>query len=121
MLNSHQLRRHGWVLLLCGLFLFGLIVGLPLIGQLTMGPTLEFSSSVTRGDKIVLFAVLGLIALLGLLIAIAGGFQVMTGRRLRHAHVAMIGLVVAIVLAFWFAGALDGVSPRPFPRRMSVP
>jgi len=46
---------------------------------------------------------------------------VMTGRRLRHAHVAMIGLVVAIVLAFWFAGALDGVSPRPFPRRLSVP
>lgn len=121
MLYSHQLRRRGWVLLLCGLFIVGLIVGIPFIGQITMGPTVEFNSSVTRGERIVFFTVLGLIAVLGLVIAIAGGFQLATGRRLRHAHVAMIGLVVAIVLAFWFAEALDGTSPRPLPRRMSMP
>jgi len=120
MLHSHQLRRRGWVLLLCGLFIFGLIVGLPLIGRLAMGPTVEFNASVTRGETILLFAILGLIALLGLVIAITGAVQVMTGRRPRHAHVAMIGLGIAIVLAFWFANALDGTSPQPLPRRIST-
>jgi hypothetical protein len=93
-------RRYGWVLLLLGLVISG-VIGLVL---LAIGPGLlgwhrtatNFTGSVAQGRMA--FALLSLVELFGLVAIFYGIWQIVTGRRSKWVIYFTIGFAVVVVL-----------------------
>ena len=120
MRTSRDVRRRGWVMLVCGVVLSGMILGFSTIASMAYGQPVTIGPLGGLGETILFAAPVALIGLIGLVAVVAGGWQAATGRPLRHTGTALIALVVGVVLAVWIAQLADGTSTRPLPPRRTM-
>ena len=112
MSSSRTVRIYGTVLVLCGLFLLGLMGTI----TWTMWPMLMQPGAETAGgsrftgtadDAEMILWLFALVMLFGLVSLMTGLWQVTTGRRNRWVAIASLGLAAILILyARWTTGAL---------------
>ncbi len=108
MRTSRGIRGLGWVLLLLGLFLFGMMTVLtwnmaPML--LHPGESVDggggFTGTAEQAQWI--FALFGIVGVFGLGTMINGGYQVTTGRRGRAMTFATLGLAAILFAIAWLS------------------
>lgn len=105
--TAKQVRRLGWMQLLIGLFLVGLM------GTITynLAPSLLPSATETRGgarftgtpeQAQMILALFGLVITFGLGSILSGLWQIKTGRRNKWLFIIMLALFVVLIFFSWF-------------------
>lgn len=105
-LSPTSIRRRGWLLLLIGLFLIGLMGTITFNlapGLLFPGETLADGSRFTGTAEQAqfIFGIFALVIMFGVMSATSGLWQIVTGRRNKTLVVVMLVLFVALLIAGW--------------------
>lgn len=106
MRTSRGIKRLGWVLLLLGLFLFGMMAVLtwntaPMLlypGETTAGGS-RYTGTAEQAQWI--FGLFGIVAVFGLGTMINGAYQITTGRRSRAITFATLALAAILFGIAW--------------------
>jgi hypothetical protein len=101
--TARSVRLLGWIQLLIGLFLVGLM------GTITfnLAPAMLRPGEIDHGSKFtgspeqaqLILGVFGLVIIFGLGAMVSGFWQIWTGRRNKWIAIAMLGLIVLFVIA----------------------
>jgi hypothetical protein len=122
MVSSRAMRLRGGCLLACGVFLVGFIVAIPALTRIFMDPAFEFALPDDPVEGMLLMAPVGLVLGLGLVAAVAGGWQMVTGRAVRHLPVIFLGIMMAMMAVTGLASlVLGGDAPRSMPPGSILP
>ncbi|HEX8131748.1 MAG TPA: hypothetical protein VF527_21815 [Pyrinomonadaceae bacterium] len=114
--TAKQVRRLGWVQLLIGLFLVGLMGTITYNLAPLMFPAVESRGAGARftgtpEQAFLILALFGLVIVFGLGSILSGLWQIKTGRRNKWLFVIMIVLFVVLIFFSWFLrSALRGAS-----------
>ena len=108
-----HVRRLGWVLLVIGLFLVGLMGTItynvaPLMLRAGEPGTSGASFTGTWEQALVIFGLFGLVIMFGLASIFSGLWQIATGRRNKWIFIFMLGLFFLLLFAAWFVRAALG-------------
>lgn len=113
MRTSRGIKRLGWILLLIGLFLFGMMAVL----TWTMAPMLlhpgesadggsSFTGTAEQAQWVL--GLFGVVAAFGLGSMINGAYQITTGRRSRTLTFASLGLAAFLLVIAWLSSRVLG-------------
>lgn len=114
--TAKQVRFHGWLQLLIGLFLVGLMGTItynlaPLMFPLVepRGANARFTGTPEQAQMIL--ALFGMVIAFGLGSVVSGLWQIKTGRRNKWLFIGMVALFVVLILFSWYLrSALSGAS-----------
>lgn len=111
--TAGQVRRHGWVQLVCGVILTGLMGAVTYnVGPLMLRPGQEAAGGErftgTAEQAVLILGLFGLVLTFGLATIVSGLYQIKTGRRNRWIFVFMLVLFVVLIGASWLIRAALG-------------
>ncbi|HEV2799618.1 MAG TPA: hypothetical protein VGW12_03930 [Pyrinomonadaceae bacterium] len=114
--TARQVRRLGWLQLLIGVFLVGMMGTItynvaPLMFPVTDVPTSGARFTGTREQAQMILGLFLMVIVFGLGSILSGVWQIKTGRRNKWLFIIMIVLFVVLILFSWFLrAALRGAS-----------
>jgi MFS family permease len=114
--TAKQVRRLGWLQLVIGIFLVGLMGTItynvaPLLLRPAGGAQGGARFTGTPEQASLILGLFGLVIAFGLGSILSGLWQIKTGRRNKWLLIAMVALFVVLVLFSWFLRSALGESP----------